>query len=82
MCFATRGEEVMSLPVSEVGSFNPGQQVQQTELFGLAYLSFNPFVIEVVNGRLHLSATKDGPPLTNIYGEPRDFPAFKFRVLH
>lgn len=58
---------------------NPGDQVRQIALIGLCPLEGDPYVRETEGATLVLSRTPNGPPLTDLHGQPRHYPAAKFR---
>jgi hypothetical protein len=78
MSVSFTGRLVMGLPQHEVGSFKTGIRVQQIAPIGLANLIDNPYVVGIVDGKLRLSLTPDGPPLTDLDGNPRDYPPGRF----
>ncbi len=56
-----------------------GDRLQQIGLIGLAPIDGNPYVIDVYPDGVELSLKPDGPPLTDIHGQPRHYPPEKFR---
>ena len=58
-----------------------GDPVQQIGPFGLLPISRPVYVVEVVGSELELSNSPNGPPLTDLSGQPMHFPSQKFRKL-
>lgn len=71
----------MSEPYFSGDSFSPGDRARQIALVGLAPLTGFTYVVGVPTGELILSMTPDGPPLTDLHGQPRHYPPGKFRKV-
>ncbi len=62
-------------------SFGRGDRVQQIAPIGLGTLEGYPYVVNAVDGQLELSRVLGGPPLTDLSGQPRHYPCFRFRKV-
>lgn len=63
-------------------SFSHGDRVQQVAQIGLGFLTSMCYVLAVEDmGEIILSKEADGPPLTDLSGEPRHYPSRKFRKV-
>lgn len=58
-----------------------GDRLQQIGLIGLAPLPGSPYVLNVYSDGVELSLEPEGPPLTDLKGQPRHYPPQKFRKL-
>mgnify|MGYP001562928053 CR=1 FL=1 len=58
-----------------------GDRLQQIGLIGLAPINGTPHVLSVHSDGVELSLNPDGPPLTDIKGQPRHYPLEKFRKI-
>ncbi len=61
-------------------SFSPGDEVEQTKSLGLGTIP-RAFVCDVRDGRLVLSSTPGGPPITEFDQSIRLYPVDQFRLL-
>ena len=67
--------------MSKSESISRGDRVQQIAAFGLSPLTGLPYVIEATYDKLVLSRGPDGPPITDLQGQPRHYPHLKFRKV-
>jgi len=71
----------MSFNIGGGDLIDRGDRVQQIAPFGLGTLGGFPYVVKTANGELQLSNVPDGPPLTDLQGQPRCYPRQKFRKV-
>ncbi len=69
------------MEVAHCEIFAPGDRVQQIAPIGLVPLNGETYVVRVSGEELELSRNPDGPPLTDLHGQPRHYPIYKFRKV-
>ena len=62
-------------------SLSRGDKVQQIAPLGLAVLQGFFFVWEADKGEIEIAKEVEGPPLTDLYGLPRHYPARAVRKV-